>query len=222
MSQSKLRYLVLIILSLAVLSACSLNGSSKSTATTGVSSATQSTNPSSTPITQQATPAASSSATPDGISLDPPLLVAHAQSGTQQANFGTFYWMISSGLAAQVNARGIQIQDQALHVTKGETVQFTWTNQNSQSDSTLQDLTISVFPEAESIVTATNATGTLKGFKASANPVTTGKLSTSNPTWNVNVDSGSYFVQVVATWSNPIVAGGKTRQCEYGFYFTVG
>jgi hypothetical protein len=213
--QLRLRRLLPIVASLAVLSACSLHGGSSSStrtaqtaATTGGSSA-------------QGTASSASSATPDAISLNPPVLVAHAQSGTQQANYGTFYWMIDSGLAAQVNARGIEIQDNALHVTKGETIQFSWINQNNKSDSTLQEMSISVFPEEQSIMTETSGQGTLKGFKASTNPVTTGKLSAANPTWTVSVDSGSYFIDVQATWSNPVVAD-KTRHCEYGFRFTVG
>ncbi len=156
------------------------------------------------------------------MSLDPPYLVAHASSGTQKANVGTFYWMVSNGLAAQVNARGIEIQDKSLHVSKGETVQFTWENQNSQSDSTLQDLKIAVFPEKESIVTVEAASGTLKGFHPEGTPVASDTLSMTGPTWKVGVDSGSYFVQVVADWSNPIVKDGQPRHCEYGFYITVG
>ena len=115
------------------------------------------------------------------MSLDPPYLIVNSSSGTQKANLGTFYWMITNGLAAQVNARGIEIQDKSLHVSKGETVQFTWENQNSQSDSTLQTMSIAVFPEKDSIVTVPAAQGTLKGFKASDTPLTSDKLNITDP-----------------------------------------
>lgn len=218
--QLNIRRLLLIMVSLVLLSACSMRGGSSSSTRTPVQTGPTQTGSNVRPTASSATGTAQSG-TPDAVSLDPPLLVAHATSGTQQANYGTFYWMLDNGLAAQVNARGIEIQKDALHVTKGETIQFTWTNQNSKSDSTLQDLTISVFPEEQSIVTETSGQGTLRGFKASDKPVTTGKLSASNPTWTVSVDSGSYFIDVQATWSNPVLAE-KTRHCEYGFLFTVG
>ncbi len=221
MSLSKFRFFALIALGLIALAACSIGGSSTNTpssSATGSSVIIKTPNATSPAGTSQA----SSSATPDGISLDPPLLVAHAKSGTQPANFGTFYWMISNGLAAKVNAVGIQIQDKALHVSKGETVQFTWENQNSQSDSTLQSLQIAIFPEKASIVTQVGGGGTMQGFAASDHPITSDKLSMTDPSWKVGVDSGSYFVQVKAEWSNPIVKDGQTRHCEYGFYITVG
>jgi hypothetical protein len=226
LSQSKLRYLLFVILGLMVLSACSLTGSSTGTANSATSTQPgTSGQPTGTAAANATMPASGTPAavgTPDAVSLDPPLLVANTSSDTQKAHYGTFYWMISNGLAAQVNSRGIQIHDKALHVANGETVQFAWENQNSQSDSTLQDITLAVFPEDQSIVTQTSGSGTLKGFQAGDNPLKTDKLSTSDPSWKVDVGSGSYFVQVVANWSNPIVPGGKTRNCEYGFYITVG
>lgn len=152
--------------------------------------------------------------------LAPPVLVAHAKSGTQQSNYGTFYWMIDSGLAAQVNARGIEMQKSPLDVKKGESIQFTWTGQNAKSDSTLQDLTISIYPKDKSIATVVSANGNLQGFQPLTSPITSGPLPTANPSWTVAVAPGSYFVLVKATWSNPVVPS-KTRNCEYGFLFKV-
>lgn len=216
-----LRNAVAVILTaLFLLTGCSLSNSSSSETPTSVSSTRQtpSTNaPSGTPGAGQSTP----SGTPEVIILYPPFLIAHAASGTQKSNFGSYYWMIDSGLADQAHARGIEIQKSALEVKKGETVQFTWDQQNAKSDSTLQDLTISVYPEQSSIETVTVAQGTMKGFKASGTPVTSGPLPTTNPSWAANIDSGSYFVLIKATWSNPVVPA-KIRNCEYGFFFKVG
>ncbi|MGA7672945.1 MAG: hypothetical protein WBW04_21185 [Nitrolancea sp.] len=196
-----------------LLTACSLSGSSDKTPTTGLSATGTS---SGTPATDSGTP----SGTPDVIQLAPPVLVANSGTETQPGNYGSYYWMISSGLADKANARGIEIQKTALDVAKGSTVQFTWDQQNSQSDSTLTGLSIEVYPEESSIETVTVAQGTMQGFKASGTPVATTSIPISNSSWAADVPAGNYFVLIKADWSNPIVSS-KPRNCEYGFLFKV-
>lgn len=196
-----------------LLTACSLSGSSNKTPTTALNGSGSST-------ATSASASASPNGTPDVINLSPPVLIAHSGTETQQSNFGSYYWMISSGLADQANARGIEIQKTALDVAKGSTVQFTWDQQNSGSDTSLTGLSIEVYPEQSSIETVTVAQGTMKGFKASGTPVATTSIPMTNSSWVANVPAGNYFVLIKANWSNPIVAS-KPRNCEYGFLFKV-
>lgn len=202
----------LFLLSTVLLTACSLSTTS---ATKSITSATASSF-SATPPSDQGTPAI----TVHPIILAPPILVAHSGSAAQQSSFGSYYWMITNGLADKASARGIEIQKDPLQVAKSGALTFTWTQQNSQSDSTLKDLKLEVYPKDSSIATVVTGQGTMTGFMAMGQPVATATLDMKNPSWTVNVDSGDYFVRVLADWSNPIVPA-KPRNCEYGFHVTV-
>jgi hypothetical protein len=170
---------VVLLISALVFSGCSLPGSSDSKTATSASSTVPTTNgQTGTPAIVNGTPQVV-----NPIILAPPILVVQAASGTQDGNFGSYYWMIDSGLADKAAARGIEIQKDPLKVKQGETIQLSWKQQNSKSDSTLTDLTISAYPEDKSIVTVTTGQGTLTGFKASGTPMTTDKLPPTSTSW---------------------------------------
>jgi hypothetical protein len=210
---------VVLLISALVFSGCSLPGSSDSKTATSVSSTGGpiTNGQSGTPVSGEASPTPMKVAP---IVLAPPILVAQASSGTQDGNYGSYYWMIDSGLADKAVSRGIEIQKDPLKVKKGENVTFSWKQQNSESDSTLTDLSIRVYSQETALMTAVSSKGNLKGFTAQGSPVTSGPLPKTNPTWAANLNPGQYFVDVNASWSNPIVKD-KPRNCEYGFFLEV-
>jgi hypothetical protein len=214
-----------------IVAACSISGKSSATQTTPQATMKKEPAPlrsdSYTP-TPVRTPDPSASpvvrGTPEipasGILLDPPDLELIAASGQQTANQGDSYWQILNGLASEAHSRGIQLQDPPLQINRGETVRFDWSKQNANSESTLLELKLAIYPKEGNVVTIDSGRGTFSGFKAQTDPVATTTLSTSKPTWVADVPPGDYFITVHARWSNPI-RPEKERFADYANLVTV-
>ncbi len=204
---------------LIVTSACSL-GSSKSgkTPTSGVQPAA---------TTASASPSTTGLATPDdGLGtpvvpqtkrLLPPDLIVHAKAGEQLGNFGAWYWQNSYGLVADTHAVAYEIQPDMLQLTQGEAISFTWRYQNSQSDTTLQTVDLTVYPAAGNLKTVATSGKTLTGFWPQTDATTKATLTAATPSWTVDLPSGEYYIVIHATWSNPI-GDHHERDSNYSFH----
>lgn len=220
---SKLVAIFLFFL-LVITSACSV-GSSNSKVT-----ATSSVRPVAT--TDVASPSSSTTglATPDGSvgtppvpqtnRLNPPDLIVHAKAGEQLGSFGAWFWQNSYGLVADTHAQAFVIQPEAIQLEQGEKISFTWRFQNSQSDTTLQTLDLSVYPAAGNKKSVDVSGETLTGFWPQTDPTAKASLTLTAPSWSVDMPAGEYFIVVHATWSNPI-GDHKERNSDYSFHVQV-
>ncbi len=214
--------IVALLALITLLPACSVGKSSNKTSASTVPPIATSTN--------ALTPSAGTSATPgDSVGtppvpqtnrLMPPDLIAHAKSGEQLGNFGAFYWQNSYGLVADTHAVAFEIQPDMLKLAQGEKISFTWRYQNSQSDTTLKTLDLSIYPSAGNLKSVQTSGKTLTGFSPQTAPTAKASIPVTSPSWSVSVPSGEYFIVVHATWSNPI-GDHHERDSDYSFHVQV-
>lgn len=179
------------------------------------------TSASGTPGSTRGTPVATPGVPENAIIIDPPDMVAKAQSGEQIANQGSSFWQHANGLMSESHARGIELHTEPLTLNRNETVSFGWQRQNSGSDTTLKSLKLQIYSRAENTVNIETQRGTFTAFKPTTAPVAETNLDMKSPTWNVNVPAGEYFIFVRADWSNPRPDALKERYAEYGFMIEV-
>ncbi len=152
--------------------------------------------------------------------LLPPDLILHAKAGEQLGNFGAWFWQNSYGLVADTHAVAYEIQPDMTQLAQGEEISFTWRYQNSQSDTTLQTVDLTVYPAAGNTKSVPTSGKTLTGFWPQTDATTKATLTPASPSWSVNLPSGEYFIVVHATWSNPI-GDHHERDSDYSFHVQV-
>lgn len=176
----------------------------------GCSSSAKDTAP--TPTTPS--PSTATSASP--MTLDPPTLTLVANSGKQKANTGNFFWQRQdNGLAAEIKAPGIPLQEEPLVVKRGEQVRIEVSN-GPGPDS----IELKTYPKEGNHKFLSTPGKSVDAFVPATDPVTTAALEAGADTWTAELEPGEYFLWMEGTWSNPILPT-RSRTVEYSFLVQV-
>ena len=170
-----------------------------------------------------ATPRINAQGTPVGIRLDAPNLWAHDGANKLKAATNDSMWMLENGLAIGDQAKTIVVPKSNLAVANGDTLTFEWTDQNSASDTTLQQMQLAIYSAAANVRTTNTVSGQAQVFDANAAPPIGDRvnLDKSTPTWTAsNLKPGQYYLDIAADWSNPYHAE-VPRYCHYIFLIQV-
>lgn len=161
-------------------------------------------------------PSGTPGATPGGSSanngLNPPTLWLAAKSGEQQASPGASLWVNDAGFAADIKSQGFDIHKQALAIERGEQVHLAF-----RDGPVSQTLELKVYPRDGNEQSRTAQDGkTATRFVPTTEPVASQEVSPSDLTWTADLEPGSYFVWLYATWPNKWKADMPMR-AEYAF-----
>lgn len=160
------------------------------------------------------TPSLAPSASP--MSLDPPTFTLMTNSGKQQGSTGAFYWQRQdNGLAAEIHAPGIPVQEKPLLVNRGEQLR------NEIGNGPAPDsIELKAYPKDGNHKPISTANNAIDAFVPTTDPVTTASLGAGAETWTAELEPGEYFVWMKGTWSNPILPT-RSRTVEYSFLIHV-
>lgn len=160
------------------------------------------------------TPSLAPSASP--MSLDPPTFTLAANSGKQRANTGAFYWQRQdNGLAAEIHAPGIPVQEKPLVVKRGEQLR------NAVGNGPAPDsIELKAYPKDGNHKPISTANNAIDAFVPTTDPVITTTLGAGADTWTAELEPGEYFVWMKGTWPNPILPT-RSRTVEYSFLIHV-
>ena len=161
-------------------------------------------------------PTPSVTASPSPMTLDPPTFTLVANSGKQQAYTGEFFWQRQdNGLAAEIKAPGIQVQEKPLIVKRGEQVRIEVSN-GPAPDS----IELKAYPKEGNHKPISTTKEAIDAFVPATDPVTTASLGAGAVTWTAEIEPGEYFLWMKGTWANPILPT-RSRTVEYSFLLQV-
>jgi hypothetical protein len=154
------------------------------------------------------TPEAEETAEPWRLEPDPLLLIA--ESGEQRGEIGAFFWVDDTTLLALEGGAGYyERQDEPLEIEAGETL--TW------------EITTEKIPDSYALAVFEPNEETTEGNRVvlGNEPILEEDLDDEEPSWEVDLEPGDYYLQVSTTWPTDDELWHTDQNSRYRYWVTV-